>query len=578
MNAASRAFVDAAAGAGEVLEETGAFLLRQKAIADRRQLADGRRAMSEAVAAAGEKILGEPEPARWADLWAESEKEFDGQLRKRAVSPEVAEQLREEWDEVRHRKGLEVARDAFQKNLELARAGVRDEIESLIEAGHLDEARQMVRAEGRAAGYADADIERVERAIGRREKLEQFALDIEENPAAAAERFSSPVDGLTEADRARLEATARGELAARRRDEAARITELLEGGAIRGEEDLDEALNAATHLSPLQKEAVRGAWRDTQPLTWEERTLWADQIDDLSAACRAGQLGDEEARREAWELETELHALGRRPGAAELRKALGQVGPDKTATAPTATSRRDLIRRLAGARTQGDGEAEVAAVLREEIEDRLAAWAEAHPDAGPTAIADQLDAVQAEAAAAVIRGGAPPPPAEAEAAQLRADLGRWLDGFRPTSGGTARKVGDQLVGMVRQFEGFRPTAYSDYKQYSIGYGTRGRPGETIGREEAERRLREELGAHRANVERLAEIGGYEFSEHQLEALTSFDFNTGAADQLLILNGKRDAATIARKMLAYHNAGGKPLRGLRLRRAMEARVFLNGWGD
>lgn len=129
-----------------------------------------------------------------------------------------------------------------------------------------------------------------------------------------------------------------------------------------------------------------------------------------------------------------------------------------------------------------------------------------------------------------------------------------------------------LLGFVKEFEGFNPNAYGDYKQTSIGYGTRARPGETmISRDEAERRLSAELASSRQRVLRHAEQYGYEFNQNQLDALTSFDYNTGRLEQLTA-KGTRTPDIIARQMLLYNKAGGKTLSGLDRRRKAESSLF------
>lgn len=130
-----------------------------------------------------------------------------------------------------------------------------------------------------------------------------------------------------------------------------------------------------------------------------------------------------------------------------------------------------------------------------------------------------------------------------------------------------------FLGFVKGFEGFTAKPVGDYKQTSIGYGTRARKGEkNISKAEADRRLRSELSTHRSRVVKHATKHGYNFTEGQINALTSFDFNTGRLEQLTA-NGTRSPSTIAKKMLAYRKAGGKVLQGLVKRRRAEQRMFL-----
>jgi lysozyme len=136
--------------------------------------------------------------------------------------------------------------------------------------------------------------------------------------------------------------------------------------------------------------------------------------------------------------------------------------------------------------------------------------------------------------------------------------------------------GDGLVSLVKSFEGWNPNAYDDYGQKSIGYGTRARKGEkSISREEAERRLGSELSKHRKRVDDMNKKGGYGWTPQQLDALTSFDYNTGKLEQLTN-NGKRTNKQISDKIPQYRKAGGKVLRGLERRRKAEQALFLNGY--
>jgi len=137
---------------------------------------------------------------------------------------------------------------------------------------------------------------------------------------------------------------------------------------------------------------------------------------------------------------------------------------------------------------------------------------------------------------------------------------------------TTSVVAKDLTSFVKEFEGYNPKAFSDYKQTSIGYGTRAKPGETvISRQEAERRLADELANSRRRVESHAQRHGYQFSQKQMDALTSFDYNTGRLEQLTA-KGTRQPEEIGQKILLYNKAGGKVLPGLVRRRKAESSLF------
>jgi len=130
----------------------------------------------------------------------------------------------------------------------------------------------------------------------------------------------------------------------------------------------------------------------------------------------------------------------------------------------------------------------------------------------------------------------------------------------------------ELSSFVKKLEGFNEQAYDDYKQTSIGYGTRARKGETtISEAEAEARLADELKDSRAHVMEINKKYGYDFTENQIIALTSFAYNIGSLNELT-KNGNRTKAKISEMMLAYNKAGGETLEGLKNRRKAEQDLF------
>jgi GH24 family phage-related lysozyme (muramidase) len=138
-----------------------------------------------------------------------------------------------------------------------------------------------------------------------------------------------------------------------------------------------------------------------------------------------------------------------------------------------------------------------------------------------------------------------------------------------TSSPDTRGGGDDFLEFVRKQEGWNPKAYGDYKQTSIGYGTKAMPGETeISREEGEKRLRTELSQSRQLVQAWAKEKGLTLSPKRDDALTDLTFNSGTkwmGEGLGQAAAKGDWQAAQRSFLQYINAGGKPLPGLLARR-------------
>lgn len=132
-----------------------------------------------------------------------------------------------------------------------------------------------------------------------------------------------------------------------------------------------------------------------------------------------------------------------------------------------------------------------------------------------------------------------------------------------------------LTDRVKSFEGFNPSSYGDFKQTSIGYGTRAKDGETsIDESTASARLQDELSMHASNVDKAASKFGMSLSPSQRDALTSFDYNTGDAERVLERSGG-DPEKVPAIMQEWRKAGGKVQPGLVKRRQAEAAWFQSG---
>jgi lysozyme len=136
-------------------------------------------------------------------------------------------------------------------------------------------------------------------------------------------------------------------------------------------------------------------------------------------------------------------------------------------------------------------------------------------------------------------------------------------------------ISDKLFDFIKYHEKFSPYPYADYKQTSIGYGTKALPNDRkISKLEATRRLHREVQKHRSEVIKDSKRWGYKWTPHQIDALTSFRYNVGNL-KYLTSNGNRTNRQISEKILEYDKAGGKSLPGLTKRRKAESQMFLFG---
>ena len=152
------------------------------------------------------------------------------------------------------------------------------------------------------------------------------------------------------------------------------------------------------------------------------------------------------------------------------------------------------------------------------------------------------------------------------------------------------KPTNSCIDLIKKLEGFAEKPYWDYKQYSVGYGTRCPDDKLeeytkngITKAEAQKLLEEHLENYVDSVNKFAKKYDLNFTQAQFDALVSFTYNVGpswtngASTQMFtkaVLNG-----TTGNEFLAifglWTNADGKTSEGLVQRRLKEANMYLNG---
>ena len=145
--------------------------------------------------------------------------------------------------------------------------------------------------------------------------------------------------------------------------------------------------------------------------------------------------------------------------------------------------------------------------------------------------------------------------------------------YQPTSVAKAGGISANGVAFIKNEEGWRPRAYDDGAQTSIGWGTVGKPGEKINEAEGERRLQAELTKAQGAIDRhvTAPLSG-----SQRDALTSYVFNAGpngAARKVFAALNEGNAAKAAEIMKADDKGGI-----VANRRGREVKMLLGGPSD
>jgi GH24 family phage-related lysozyme (muramidase) len=440
-----------------------------------------------------------------------------------------------------------------------------------------------------------------------------FEDPLEAKAELESEGFVERTPGISEADRLGFLNQAEKEISALERDSLRQLTERMDRGEIVTEAELDEAMKDNPVLNDGYRDELHFSMAQKNPVDAETRFALVDSLNDLHDAFKSGEMGAEDYRMAHDELARAVYALGARDGAGALRQRVHALDPanwsdtsaaqrqlkeaDKTKTLLRSVS--SLSKLYAGQNAFGgiDEDAEPAAraeqavaaqQMRLRVEAEMGKWIAGNPEATEEEISTAYrKTYMNELTGPILEKGAKTPAERRRAMLEELDITEEGepadDGPKGASNATSTEpIGGNLKTIVKHFEaggakeGFHSTAYEDYGQWSIGYGTKSKPGETITKAEAEKRLDVELASHRKRVVAEAARVGMEFAPHELDALTSFDYNTGRIGQLLA-GGTRSKQEIASKMLLYRKAGGKRLLGLERRRIAEATLFRRGYG-
>ena len=154
-------------------------------------------------------------------------------------------------------------------------------------------------------------------------------------------------------------------------------------------------------------------------------------------------------------------------------------------------------------------------------------------------------------------------------------------------------VSQECVDIIKKWEGFREKPYYDYKQYTVGYGTRVPDGKLeeyqangISREEAEQLLVEHLQKHCNEVNKFIDKYGLTFTQGMFDALVSLCFNCGGSWlnnsepstlKTAIVEGW-EGTDLLFAFGQWSTAGGETVPALIRRRLAEARMYLDGIYD
>ncbi len=184
----------------------------------------------------------------------------------------------------------------------------------------------------------------------------------------------------------------------------------------------------------------------------------------------------------------------------------------------------------------------------------------------------------------------------AELSAITARITNYLAPTTPDSGSTdvddttpiTLRTTENGVAFIKTREGFRSTAYWDYSQYSIGYGSRCEANEYpngITQEQADRLLRVKLQEFEKKLDAFLTKNGLTLSDTQYDALISLTYNIGStwmnssrlAQYLIARNYTHNELASAMGIWCHvtESTGTSIHDGLIERRIREIKLFLYG---
>lgn len=142
---------------------------------------------------------------------------------------------------------------------------------------------------------------------------------------------------------------------------------------------------------------------------------------------------------------------------------------------------------------------------------------------------------------------------------------------------TLMKISQKGIDLIKKFEGCRLQAYlCPAGVWTVGVGhTKGvKKGMVITQQQAETFLKDDI----KPIETLLNGMGINYTQNQFDALVGFVFNLGqgnfkSSTMYKYIVARKSDIEITDQMVKWHNAGGKPLLGLKKRRSEEANLFL-----
>lgn len=139
---------------------------------------------------------------------------------------------------------------------------------------------------------------------------------------------------------------------------------------------------------------------------------------------------------------------------------------------------------------------------------------------------------------------------------------------------------EDAIQFIKSWEGFSAKAYWDVTQWTVGYGTAGKKGQTMTVEQADKAMRDHLAKVDTAINEFAAAKGLNLTQSQHDALASFSFNCGTVWMrssgrfVTALTSKATGNDFLFAISLWSNVAGNPDVGVLRRRLSEANIYLN----
>lgn len=559
----------------------------------------------QAAMAYDQTLATNKDPTSWAPGFNKAMDSWKGAQGLESLPPDVRAQFGRWENEFRSTQGLKYQEQGSIFSIEQSKVAKDNSVQRAMDMADFGGAIKEIETDSL---LSPAEKDRGIYKVQQREAKYNLENDINDDPKGTLKELESDSwlkdnPGASPELRQWGQDQARIAFQRKQKDALRGLTSEIEMGQIVTEDQLKERLAKEEYIEPEMHDEAIFHFRQSKPLDQETRFALTDGLNGLHDAYKSGELTLEEYRTAHDGVGQIIYSMGARDGAGELRQRLHNLDPTNWGPAKSPKdTRMQTVQKLGqlfetsgafGSVSNEDIEKmspfDVASKrtgifnAREATEKAMESWLQSPEgkDANEEQISDKFkDIFLDKAAAKILRpGGAWATQPEVE--DYINNLKNPADPKGASSQIKSEPVGTDLTSMVKHFEaggeksGFHSKAYWDYGQWSIGYGTRAKQGEVIDQAEAEKRLDAELSVHKNRVLSANEKLKLQLDPHQIDALTSFDYNTGKLETLLA-GGTRDKDTIASMMLQYKNAKGTFLPGLLARRKAESSLFRNGY--